>query len=99
MTRAKIDKLKKGIRIDGMAYGAIEVTVDKEQGSNVWLTMALKEGKNREIRKVLEFLGLKVNRLIRISYGPFHLGEMAEGEVEEVSEKALKEALGKKFSV
>jgi 23S rRNA pseudouridine2605 synthase len=90
----RLDSLRKGIRIDGVAYGPIDAALDKSQGSNIWLTMALKEGKNREIRKVLEHLGLTVNRLIRTSYGPFQLGSLARGEVSEVPRKALREQLG-----
>lgn len=93
----RLDSLQNGIKIDGVLYGAIEAKVEREQGDNVWLEMVLREGKNREIRKVLEFLGLTVNRLIRTSYGPFHLGQMEEGDVEEVTPKALREALGNKF--
>ena len=69
-----------------MRYGPIEATLDREQGANVWLTFAIREGKNREVRKVLETLGLKVNRLIRVAFGPFELGELAEGAVKEVED-------------
>jgi 23S rRNA pseudouridine2605 synthase len=98
ITQEKLDSLKNGIRIGGVLYGAIEAKIEREQGDNVWLEMVLREGKNREIRKVLEYLGLTVNRLIRVSYGPFHLGQMEEGAVEEVTPKALREALGNKFT-
>lgn len=90
----EIDAMKSGITVDGISYGAIEAEVERAQGSNVWIHMTLREGKNREIRRVLEHLGLQVNRLIRVSYGPFHLGKLEEGAVEEVAPKALKEALG-----
>lgn len=90
----RLSALSRGIKIDGVAYGPIEASLDKSQGSNIWLTMALKEGKNREIRKVLEHLGLTVNRLIRTSYGPFQLGSLARGQVSEVPRKALREQLG-----
>lgn len=96
-TQAALDRLKEGIRIEGVSYGAILAEIDKVQGGNVWLSVSLNEGKNREVRKVLEHLGLKVNRLIRLSYGPFHLGKMEPGAVEEISRKAIEEALGKKF--
>src|SRR5262249_50453504 len=66
-----LDKLKTGVEIEGVRYGPIEATLDKPQGSNVWLTIGLREGKNREVRKIMESLGLAVNRLIRVSYGPF----------------------------
>ena len=79
--QSKLDSLSGGISLDGVDYAAIEAKLDREQGSNAWITMGLREGKNREIKKVLEHLGLAVNRLIRISFGPFELGDLAEGEV------------------
>jgi len=82
------------VTLDGVAYAGIEATLDRQQGANCWLTMALREGKNREIKRVLEHLGLKVNRLIRLSFGPFQLGEMAEGEVAEVRTRVLRDQLG-----
>jgi 23S rRNA pseudouridine2605 synthase len=88
-------RLKDGVTIAGVRYGPIEATLDRVQGRNAWLTMALGEGKNREVRKVLEHLGLTVNRLIRVSYGPFQLGHLARGAVEEVTGKVLREQLGK----
>src|SRR5215208_2526429 len=90
--------LRKGIVIDGVRYGAIEATLDREQGANVWLTFSIREGKNREVRNVLEHLGLQVNRLIRISFGPFQLAEMREGEVEEVRTRTLREQLGERIT-
>lgn len=98
ISQQRLDSLKDGIRIDGVLYAGIDAEIEREQGDNMWLEMTLREGKNREIRKVLEFLGLKVNRLIRVSYGPYHLGLLEEGMVEEVSPKAIREALGGKFS-
>ncbi len=92
--QAALDRLKRGITVDGVAYGPIEATMERQQGSNIWLTMALTEGRNREIRRVLEALGLTVNRLIRVSYGPFQLGKMLEGTVDEVPRRVLKEQLG-----
>jgi len=89
-----LDSLKKGVTVDGIHYGPIEATLDREQGANVWLTFTIREGKNREVRKVLESLGLKVNRLIRISYGPFELGELDDAEVKEIDTPALRKALG-----
>lgn len=94
VTQEALDRLKRGITVEGMRYGPIEATLDREQGANVWLSFAIKEGKNREVRKVLESLGLKVNRLIRVSYGPFELGALEEGAVDEVDTEALKTALG-----
>jgi len=90
----RLDELKDGIAVEGVLYGAIEATLDKTQGSNVWITMGLREGKNREIKVVLGALGLEVNRLIRISYGPFQLGELAEGKVVEVRGRMLRDQLG-----
>ncbi len=76
VSQEQLDKLKDGIAVDGVLYGAIEATLDRTQGHNVWITMGLREGKNREIKNVLGALGLDVNRLIRISYGPFQLGDL-----------------------
>ena len=89
-----LDKLKAGIEIDGVRYGPIEATLDKPQGANVWLTLGLREGKNREVRKILEHLGLTVNRLIRISFGPFQLLNLQLGKVEPVKRRVLIEQLG-----
>jgi 23S rRNA pseudouridine2605 synthase len=92
--QAALDRLKTGITVEGVAYGSIEAAIERQQGANAWLTMALTEGRNREIRRVLEALGLTVNRLIRVSYGPFQLGKMFEGTVDEVPRRVLKEQLG-----
>ena len=89
--------LAAGITIEGIRYGAIEAAVERVQGSNAWLSVALHEGKNREIRKVLQALRLDVGRLIRISYGPFQLGSLVRGGVEEVQGKVLSEQLGKNW--
>ena len=89
-----LDKLKDGIAVDGVLYGAIEATLDRTQGSNVWITMSLREGKNREIKNVLGALGLDVNRLIRVSYGPFQLGDLPEAQVIEVRGRTLRDQLG-----
>lgn len=91
VTQERLDKLQKGITVNGVKYAPIEATLEKPQGSNVWLSVALTEGKNREVRNVMEALGLKVNRLIRLSYGPFQLGNMPEGSVVEIKPKVLKE--------
>lgn len=92
--QADLDKLKEGIAVDGVLYGAIDATLDKVQGSNVWITMGLREGKNREIKNVLGALGLDVTRLIRISYGPFQLGELPEGHAQEIRGRTLRDQLG-----
>ena len=92
--RKRWDKLKDGIAVDGVLYGAIDATLDRSQGRNVWITMGLREGKNREIKNVLGALGLEVNRLIRISYGPFQLGDLPESEVVEVRGRMLRDQLG-----
>jgi 23S rRNA pseudouridine2605 synthase len=94
----KLDALSAGVTIDGIDYAGIEAKLDREQGSNVWITMDLREGKNREIKKVLETLGLSVNRLIRVSFGPFELGDLAEGEVAEVRTRVLRDQLGSKLA-
>ena len=94
VTQERLDRLRQGVTIEGMRYGAIEATLDREQGANVWLTFAIREGKNREVRKVLESLGLKVNRLIRVSYGPFDLGAIADGAVAEIETEELRKILG-----
>ena len=94
ITQDQLDGLKHGIEIDGMHYGPVEARVDREQGSNMWLTLGLREGKNREVKRILEHFGLKVNRLIRISFGPFQLGELAQGAVEEVRTRILRDQLG-----
>jgi len=91
----RLDTLARGITIDGVRYGPVQAKLDKEQGSNIWLTITLHEGKYREIRKVLEALDLTVNRLIRVAYGPFQLGNLELGAVEEVKQAVLRDQLGK----
>jgi 23S rRNA pseudouridine2605 synthase len=93
--QAKLDTLAEGLTIDGVDYGPIEARHDREQGTNAWLTIGLREGKNREVKNVLAAVGLEVNRLIRVSYGPFQLGDLAEGAVEEISTRVLMDQLGK----
>jgi 23S rRNA pseudouridine2605 synthase len=92
--QAALDRLRDGIAVDGVLYGAIEATLDRTQGSNVWITMGFREGKNREIKNVLGALGLEVNRLIRISYGPFQLSDLKEGSILEVKGRTLRDQLG-----
>jgi len=98
VTQAQLDELKKGVEVDGVKYGSIDATLERDQGANVWLVFAIREGKNREVRNVCAHLGLEVNRLIRVSYGPFQLGELAEGAVEEVKTRVLREQLGEKIA-
>jgi 23S rRNA pseudouridine2605 synthase len=98
VTQAQLDELKKGVEVDGVKYGSIDATLERDQGANVWLVFAIREGKNREVRNVMAHLGLEVNRLIRVSYGPFQLGELAEGTVEEVKTRVLREQLGEKIA-
>ncbi|MER8583366.1 pseudouridine synthase [Mesorhizobium sp. M1423] len=89
--------LREGIAVDGVFYGAIEATLDREQGSNAWLTLGLREGKNREVRNILGSLGLDVTRLIRISYGPFQLDDLPEGHVLEIKGRVLRDQLGERL--
>jgi 23S rRNA pseudouridine2605 synthase len=96
VTQAQLDQLKNGIEVDGIKYGSIDATLERDQGANVWLVFAIREGKNREVRNVMAHLGLEVNRLIRVSYGPFQLGEIEEGKAEEVKTRVLREQLGEK---
>ncbi len=97
ITQAELDGLKKGITIDKVRYGPIEAQIERD-GANSWINMSISEGKNREIRRVLEHLGLQVSRLIRLSYGPFQLNELTVGAVEEVKRRVLAEQLGKKLT-
>ncbi|MDR6290481.1 23S rRNA pseudouridine2605 synthase [Inquilinus ginsengisoli] len=92
---AKLAGLAGGITVSGVNYGPIEAELDKVQGANAWLTITLREGKNREVRKVMEAIGLNVNRLIRISYGPFQLGILEKGKAEEVKASVLRDQLGR----
>ena len=98
VAQAQLDALRRGITIDGVRYGEIEATVDRSQGSNVWLTFAIREGKNREVKNVLGHLGLAVNRLIRVSFGPFRLGDLSEGAIEEVKTRTLRDQLGDRIA-
>ena len=97
ITQDRLDGLRRGAVIDDVHYGPIEAALDRVQGSNVWLTLGIREGKNREIRNLLGHLGLGVTRLIRISFGPFQLGELGEGDVEEVRTRVLRDQLGEKL--
>ncbi len=98
VTQAQLDTLRDGVEVDGVKYGPIEATLEHDSSANVWIVIAIREGKNREVRNILGHLGLEVNRLIRVSYGPFQLGEIAEGEVDEVKTRVLREQLGDKIA-
>ena len=98
ITQLRLDRLRHGIEIDGITYGPIDARLDREQGANVWLTFAMREGKNREVKNVLGHLGLAVNRLIRVSFGPFQLGDLPEGAVDEVRTRHLREQLGERVA-
>lgn len=91
---AQLVALERGIRIDGVAYGSIKALLERQQGSNAWLTVSLNEGKNREVRRVMQHFGWPVTRLIRVAYGPFQLGQLPPGTVEEVPGKVLRDQLG-----
>ena len=98
VTQPQLDELRDGVTVDGINYGPIEALLDREQTSNVWITFAIREGKNREVRNVLRHLGLQVARLIRVSFGPFQLAELSEGEVAEVPTRVLRDQLGDKLA-
>jgi len=89
-----LDQLQEGIAVEGILYGSIDAKIEHEQGTNAWLSVALREGKNREIKKVLGHLGLEVTRLIRISFGPFQLGDLPTGAVREIRSRMLRDQLG-----
>ncbi|MFC2978776.1 pseudouridine synthase [Roseicyclus marinus] len=93
-TEATLEPLRKGLVIEGERFQGMEATLDRQQGANAWLTIGLREGKNREIRRAMAEIGLEVNRLIRISYGPFRLGTLKPGEVEEIKPRVLRDQLG-----
>ncbi len=92
--QADLDRLKDGTEVEGVRYGPIEATLDKVQGANVWLTIGLREGKNREVRKILGRLSLDVNRLIRVSFGPFQLLDLEPGAVDPIKRRVLADQLG-----
>jgi 23S rRNA pseudouridine2605 synthase len=96
--QADLDKLKDGIEIEGVRYGPIEASVESVQGANTWITVGLREGKNREVRRILSHLGVEVNRLIRTSYGPFQLLELKPGEAEPVRRHVLADQMGARLA-
>ena len=98
VTPEQLESLAQGVTVEGVTYEPIEARLDREQGDNVWLTMALREGKNREVRKVLGSLGLEVNRLIRISFGPFQLTDLQPGAVAEVDRRVLRDQMGPRMA-
>ncbi|WP_335946660.1 pseudouridine synthase [Salipiger bermudensis] len=93
-TEEMLKPLRDGITVDGQTFQPMQVELDRQQGSNAWLTVGLREGKNREIRRAMSDIGLTVNRLIRISYGPFQLGQMKVGEVVELRGRIVRDQLG-----
>lgn len=97
VTQGQLDSLKEGVTIDGISYGSVEAVIDTVKGSNVWLVVGLREGKNREVKRILQHLGLTVNRLIRVSFGPFQLADLGEGEIREIRGKVLRDQLGQRL--
>ena len=93
VTQEQLDKLKDGLTFRGVKYGPIDARLESKQGSNVWIEVSIMEGKNREVRNVMEYLELATNRLIRLSYGPFHLGNLPKGSVLEIKPQMLKQQL------
>ncbi|RFP88335.1 rRNA pseudouridine synthase [Rhodobacteraceae bacterium 63075] len=93
-TEADFEPLRTGITVDGAHFQPMEITLDRQQGANAWATIGLREGKNREIRRAMEAVGFSVNRLIRVSYGPFQLGTLQPGEVQELRPRVMRDQLG-----
>jgi 23S rRNA pseudouridine2605 synthase len=91
VSQDELEQLAEGVTIEGVRYGSIDANLERRTGRNCWIEMALTEGKNREVRRVLEYLGLQVSRLIRTSYGPFALEDMAVGEVREIDRQSLEQ--------
>lgn len=92
--QGSLQRLQEGLTIDGIPYQTEEVTLDRQQGENAWLTISLREGKNREIRRLCEFFGWEVSRLLRLSFGPFQLGNLVKGEAEQIPGRVLRDQLG-----
>ncbi len=93
-----LESLREGVAVDGVLFGPVEAAIDRVQGANTWLTVGLREGKNREVKRILEHLGLATNRLIRLSFGPFQLGDLETGAVREIRGKVLRDQLGTKLA-
>jgi 23S rRNA pseudouridine2605 synthase len=98
VTQAALDALAGGVTIDGVRYGPVEATLDSSKGSNHWLTVSIREGKNREVKRLMAHLGLDTTRLIRISFGPFQLADLKPGEVREIRGRVLRDQLGQKLA-
>ncbi len=94
VSEATLDRLRAGIEVEGIRYQPMVVTFDRQQGANAWLTVSIREGKNREIRRAMQEVGVAVNRLIRVSYGPFQLGNLKQGDVEELKQRVVRDQLG-----
>ena len=94
VSEATLDRLRAGITVEGIQYQPMVVTFDRQQGANAWLTVSIREGKNREIRRAMQEVGVAVNRLIRVSYGPFQLANLKQGEVEEIKQRVVRDQLG-----
>jgi 23S rRNA pseudouridine2605 synthase len=95
VVQGDLDRLAKGVTVGGVRYGSVSAELERSKGLYSWANIALKEGKNREVKRLMEHLGLKVARLIRISFGPFHLGHLGAGEVDEIAQKVWREQLGR----
>ena len=93
---ARLKALARGVTVEGVHYGPMEAVLERQQASNAWITLALREGKNREVRRVMEHLGFRVNRLIRVAFGPFQLGNIEAGALREVPGKVLADQTGVK---
>lgn len=93
----QLSAIAEGVEVDGVRYGPVEARIERVQGGNCWLTIAIREGKNREVKRICEHLGLQVNRLIRTGFGPFQLGELLRGGIEEVPPRVLKASVGDSY--
>jgi len=94
VSQEHLSRLAKGVTIGGVHYGPVKAELERARGPYAWATISLKEGKNREVKRLMENLGLRVARLIRVGFGPFHLGRLGEGLVEEIPARVWREQLG-----